>query len=391
MTSVEQSSSAAAEADSEVLSMAPTAEQDQLRDSVRRFLRARSPEDVVRRDMETADGFDAAIWAELAGSLGLSALAIPEEYGGAGFTFADLSVALEEAGRALVCAPLLSSAVLATQTLLATDDEDAKRRYLPSLADGTRRATLVIDVKGTAAQGFSLEDTADGLRLRGSAEFVLDGHTADDIFVAVPESGGVSLVAFDGADSAITRRRQPTFDLTRPLARIDVDAVVVTRIGAPGSATAAVARGVNCARVALACEAVGGSDAVLESAVSYAKTRRQFGRLIGSFQAIKHMCADMFIEAEPGRAAAAYAARVVDTADADELAIAAAVAKAWCGETYVHSANTNIQVHGGIGFTWEHSAHLFLKRAKANQVLFGDVHQQRTLIAEAAGLELAKI
>jgi alkylation response protein AidB-like acyl-CoA dehydrogenase len=368
-----------------VASMAPTAEQDQLRDSVRRFLRARSPEDIVRRDMSGEAGFDAGIWAELAGSLGLAALTVPEEYGGAGYAFADLAVALEEAGRALVCAPLLSSAVLATQVLLATDDESAKHRYLPELAAGTRRATVVVGVDGAAAQGFSL-DATDGLRLWGKVDLVLDGHTADDIFVAIPEAGGVSLLALEGADPAVSRQRQPTFDLTRPLARIEVDGATVLRVGAAGAAGAAIERGVNCARIALACEAVGGSDAVLESAVSYAKTRRQFGRLIGSFQAIKHTCAEMFIEAEPGRAAAAYAARVADTSDVAELEIAAAVAKAWCCDCFVMSAHANIQVHGGIGFTWEHPAHLYLKRAKANQTLFGDAHQQRRVIARSAGL-----
>jgi alkylation response protein AidB-like acyl-CoA dehydrogenase len=369
-----------------VASMVPTAEQDQLRDSVRRFLRARSPEAKVRADMASSAGFDEDIWTELSASLGLSALLIPEAYGGAGFSFGDLSVAIEEAGRALVCAPLLSSAVFATTTLLGIDDEDAKHRYLPGLAAGTRRATVVSAPDGAAAQGFSLDVAADAIRLRGSAELVLDGHTAHDLFVAVPEAGGVSLFALDGSDPAVRRVRQPSFDQTRALARIDVDGAEVRRIGGPGDATTALARGVDCVRVALACESVGGADAVIESAVSYAKTRRQFGRLIGSFQAIKHLCADMFIETEPGRAAAAYAARVVDTADRDELRIAAAVAKAWCCQAYVLAAHNNIQVHGGIGFTWEHSAHLYLKRAKANQMLFGDVHQQRRVIAAAAGI-----
>lgn len=374
---------------SSALSMAPTAEQQQLRDSVRKFLRARSPEQVVRRDMESPDGFDPVIWSELAGSLGLAALAVPEAYGGAGYAFADLAVALEEAGRALVCAPLLSSAVLATQTLLGSPDEQAKQQYLPRLAAGDRRGTVVMAPDGAPAPGLALEQNGGETRLRGSAQFVLDGHTAHDLFVAVVESGGVSLVAIEGADPAVVRRRQPTLDLTRPLAEIHVDGARVTRIGAPGTAAPALARGVDSARVAVACEAVGGADAVIESAVAYAKTRRQFGRLIGSFQAIKHMCADMFIEAEPGRAAAAYAARVVDTDDAPELALAAAVAKAWCCDAYVLCANSHIQIHGGIGFTWEHPAHLYLKRAKADQALFGDVYHQRRTVAQSAGLEPA--
>jgi alkylation response protein AidB-like acyl-CoA dehydrogenase len=362
--------------------LAPTAEQEELRRTVRRFLAERSPEAEVRRVMATGSGVEPAVWSGLA-DLGVLGLLVPEQHGGSGHGMAELAVVLEEAGRALRPAPLLSSAVLVPAVLLAAGDDDAAARLLPGLADGTRRAALVVprrpgDVVATG-QGAQAQ-------LSGRVALVLDGHTAEDLVVVVREGDATSLYLVDAGAPGVRATRAQTLDLTRPMATVELDAAPGALVGERGAAGAAVERALALGCVALACDAVGGGDAVLAAAVEYALQRRQFGRLIGSFQAVKHLCADVLCHLEPARAAAAYAARVADTADAAELAVASAVAKASCADAYVHAAGTSIQVHGGIGFTWEHPAHLYLKRAKTDQVLLGDAREQRARLARVLGL-----
>jgi alkylation response protein AidB-like acyl-CoA dehydrogenase len=364
------------------IDVVPTDDQEELRATVRRYLADKSSEAAVRQVMATDAGFDQTVWSGLA-DMGVAGLAVPESLGGSGYGLAELAVVLEEAGRSLLCAPLLSSAVIATATLLASGDDEATKRLLPPLADGSRHATVVLPHHGSAP---SVDGAGAEVRLSGTSTLVLDGLTAHDLLVVVDEPAGRSLFAVDGADPGVSRTRVQTLDLTRPMATIVFDGARAVAVGARGTAGGAVERGLACGRVALASEAVGGGDAVLAMAVGYAMQRRQFGRLIGSFQAVKHLCADMLVELEPARAAAAYAARVADTDDAEELAIATAVAKSWCCDAFVHAAGTNIQVHGGIGFTWEHPAHLYLKRAKTNQLLLGDSRAQRVALAAAIGL-----
>src|SRR5664279_1591522 len=242
-------------------------EQDELRKSVRRFLDDKSPETEVRRLMETADGYDAAVWTQMAEQLGLQSLIIPEQFGGAGFSYVELIVILEEMGAALLCAPFFSTVALAANALLTSGDQSAQEYLLPGIA----------------------------------------------------------------------------------------------------------------------AEQVGGAQRCLDSSVEYAKTRIQFGRPIGSFQAIKHKCADMLLEVESAKSAAYYAGWAA-AEDSDELPVVASLAKSYCSEAYFHAAAETIQIHGGIGFTWEHPAHLYFKRAKSSELMLGDPSYHRELLAQRIGI-----
>lgn len=351
-----------------------TPEQQELRLTVRRFLAAVAPQAEVRRAMESDAGWDPAVWKRASGELDLPGLAVPEEYGGAGFGFADLGIVLEEAGRALLCAPLLSSAVLATRTLLALDDPAVAGRWLPPLATGERTGTLV---RGGAV-------AAVGGRLTGEVSLVPDGHTADLLLVAVPTGPTTGLYAVEAAGAGVRRARQGTLDLTRPLATVVLDGAAGVLLAE--DAGRAVDTAVQAGRIAVAADAAGGAAALLDLTVAYAKERRQFGQPIGGFQAVKHHCAEMFVATETARTAAGYGVRVVDDGDPAELAVAAALAKSACCDAYVTVAGLALQVLGGIGFTWDHPAHLYLKRAKADQHLLGSSTVQRELLGTAIGI-----
>jgi alkylation response protein AidB-like acyl-CoA dehydrogenase len=347
-----------------------TAEHEDLRRGLRAFLQTASSEAQVRRLMETDDGFDADAWRRLTQEFGLTALLVPEELGGAGYGWVEMGVALEESGRALLTAPLLST-TLATAALLAGDDADARKRWLPGIAAGEVRGAVGLPPVGTPATALAV----DGGRLTGTVSFVIDGHTADVLVLAA----GTGLYVVDGTASGLTRTLLQTVDLTRKLARLDLDSVEATPLGGSLAALRDVAA------VCLALEQVGGAQQVLETTVGYAQTRNQFGRPIGSFQAVKHRCADMLVEVESARSAA-YAALDALAVGSDELPVLAAMAKAFCSDAFVTCAGESIQLHGGIGFTWEHSAHLYFKRAKAAQLLFGDPAHHRSKLAAHLGL-----
>ena len=371
------------------MNFAHTEEQEELRNAVRRFCEEKSPSSEVRRLMETTEGYDPAVWSQMANQLGLQGMAIPEEYGGAGFGFTELGIALEEMGRVLLCAPFFSSAVLATQALLTTDDEEAKKELLPGIAAGETIATLAFteDTGRWDVDGISMEATksGDGWTLSGAKMFVLDGHTASLLLVAAKAAGGVSLFAVDGDASGLTRTPLTTMDQTRKQARVEFDSTPARLVGGEGAFAAALPKVLDLAAIALASEQVGGAQKCLETSVDYAKTRIQFGRPIGSFQAIKHKCADMLLEVESAKSAAYYGAWSVDDGS-DEVPVVASLAKSYCSEAYFHAAAENIQIHGGIGFTWEHDAHLYFKRAKSSELLFGDPSYHRELLAQRIGL-----
>ena len=360
-------------------------EQEELRRTVRSFLEGKSPSAEVRRLMETAEGYDPAVWAQMANQLGLQGLAIPEEYGGSGFGYVELTVVLEEMGRALLCAPYFSSVALAANALLSSGDDAAKKDLLPGIASGETIATLAIteDSGKWDLDGITLE-ARDG-RLNGHKSFVLDGHTATQILVAARSERGVSLYAVDGAAAGLTRRPLQTMDQTRKLARLEFADTPARLIGDEGDAADALSKTLDLAAVALAAEQVGGASLCLEMAVEYAKVRVQFGRPIGSFQAIKHKCADMLLEVESAKSAAYYAAAAA-AEDTDELPAVASLAKAYCSDAYFHAAAENIQIHGGIGFTWEHDAHLYFKRAKSMELFLGDPVYHRELLVQRIGL-----
>ncbi len=367
-----------------------TEEQEELRKAVRRFFEDKSPMSEVRRLMETVEGYDAGLWAQMASPLGLQAMTIPEELGGSGFGYVELLVVLEEMGRALVCAPYFSSVALAANALLHSGDEAAKAAYLPGIASGKTIATLAYTEPPGRWEIDSIElgavASGDGRwSLSGTKSYVIDGHVASLVLVAARTPSGVSLFAVDGSATGLTRTSLATMDQTRKQARLDFDGVTGELIGLEGAAGPTLSKTLDLAAVALAAEQVGGAQRVLEMSVDYAKSRIQFGRPIGSFQAIKHKCADMLLEVESAKSAAYYAAWAASE-DNEELPVTACLAKAYCSEAYFHAAGENIQIHGGIGFTWEHDAHLYFKRAKSSELILGDPAYHRELLARRIGI-----
>ena len=376
------------------LNFAFSEEQDQLRDAVRKFLEAKSPEAEVRRLMETTDGYDPAVWSQMANELGLQSLHIPEAYGGQGFSWVELGIVLEEQGRALLCAPYFSTVVLAANAILNAGTEDQKAALLPGIASGETIATLAFTEPNGKwdAAGIELVATpdGDGATLNGTKMFVLDGHIANLIVVVARAAGttgedGISFYTVDGDAAGLTRTALATMDQTRKQAKLEFSGVKATPLGTSGAGWAALSKTLDQASVGLCNEMVGGAQYVLDESVQYAKDRVQFGRPIGSFQAIKHKCADMLLETESAKSAAYYAAWSA-AEDNDELPVVASLAKAYCSDAYFHSAAENIQIHGGIGFTWEHDAHLYFKRAKSSEILFGDATYHRELLAQRIGI-----
>ena len=373
-----------------------TAAQEELHDLVRGFLADKAPSEAIRRWAESDEGYDPHLWHQMARQLGLHGLALPEHYGGAGYGLPELAVVLEEMGRSLLPAPFFSTIGLAAQTLLASGDDRACRRYLPGIAEGELTATVAVcDENGS----WELADIITSARckdggdwcLSGTKMFVIDGDTADVILVIARIGEGFGLFAVHADTPGLTTTRLDALDPTRRLARVDLQDCQGQRIGPAGDATPFLRKALDMATVALAAEQIGGAQACLDDAVEYAKVRVQFNRPIGSFQAIKHKCADILLEIESAKAAVLYAASLTtDAADEacaeEEFAICAALVSAYCSAAYTHAAKENIQIHGGIGFTWEHDAHLYLKRAKTSELLFGAPAAHRARIAELVGI-----
>jgi alkylation response protein AidB-like acyl-CoA dehydrogenase len=371
-----------------VADLVESAEQAELRATLRRLFGG--PSACLARPEPDGDGYyDAKLWGVLAGEIGLCGLSLPERYGGSGYSRADRAAALHEMGRCLLPSPFLASAVLAAETLLATGDEDVLAGVLPGLAAGTTLATVAYQ-ETPGGDGRPLRAVRDGTSwlLTGSRSFVLDGAQADLILVPAGTESGSALFTVDAAAArGLSRRPMRTLDPSRPQARLDFAATPGRLAGAVGAGAHAVRQGLAHATIALAAEQVGGAERCLEAAVEYAGMRRQFGRPIGSFQAIKHKCADLLILVESARSAARYAAGVSSSPESDEdLYAAAALAGAYCSTAYFTVAAENIQIHGGIGFTWEHHAHLYFRRAKASEVMFGTPLEQRAFLARHLGL-----
>ena len=379
---------------SHIVNFAFSDEQEQLRDAVRRFLEAKSPSTEVRRLMDTTDGYDPAVWAQMANELGLQSLHIPEEFGGQGFTFVELAIVLEEMGRVLLCAPYFSTVVLAADAIINAGTDAQKGELLPGIAGGETIAALAFTEPNGKWDASGIEMVAQGsgdsYTLDGTKMFVIDGHLADCIVVAARLEGtsgeeGISLFTVAGDAAGLTRTALATMDQTRKQAKLEFSGVAAAPLGTPGEGWAALSKTLDQAAACLANEMVGGAQQVLDMSVEYAKVRVQFGRPIGSFQAIKHKCADMLLEVESGKSAAYYAAWAA-AEDNEELPVAASLAKAYCSDAYFHAAAENIQIHGGIGFTWEHDAHLYFKRAKSSEILFGDATYHRELLAQRIGI-----
>jgi alkylation response protein AidB-like acyl-CoA dehydrogenase len=369
----------------------PTADHDELRDAVRSFLRATSTSAAVRTLMDTDEGYDPDVWRQMAGELELHGIAVPEALGGAGAGMPELAVVFEEMGAALLCSPFFATVGLAVQALLNSGDDDAIAELVPALVDGSTTATLILngslDQWDSAPVTLTARRAADGHRIDGDAAMVLDGHTADLILLAARTESGPSLFAVRAPADGLARERLAGLDRTRKIAHLTFDGVAARLIGTDGAAGAGLARTSDLALVALAAEQVGAAQRCLDTAVEYAKTRIQFGRAIGSFQAVKHRCADMLVMVEGARSAVMHAAEVVDD---DESATAASIAKLASSEAFLHTALDTMRIHGGIGFTWDHDAHLYVRRAKASQLMFGDpaAHAQR--LADLVTATLAK-
>lgn len=357
---------------------------DELRSAVREFMDIASGSDTVRNLMDTDAGYDDAVWRRMATELGLHGIAVPEEFGGAGAGIAELAVVFEEMGAALLCAPFFSTVALAIPALLNSGDDEAIADLVPSLADGSMTATLILDPRVGAwdPEAITLTAVGDdgtGHVIYGEAPLVLDGHTADIVLLAARTEAGVSLFAVAADADGLARQPLAGLDRTRKFARLTFDGTPARLVGRAGSAEPGLTRTFDTALVLLAAEQVGGAARCLDTAVEYAKQRIQFGRPIGSFQAIKHRCADMLVQVEGARSAVVHAAQITDP---DDLPIAAAVAKHTASETFMHVALDNMRVHGGLGFTWEHDAHLYVRRAKAAALMFGDADHHIMRLAD---------
>ena len=369
-------------------------EQEMLRGSARDLLAKECPPKVVRRLMESADAYDPALWKKTA-DLGWTALGIPEQYGGVG-SFLDLVVVLEEAGRALMPGPFFSTMGLAVPALIEAGTEAQKKEVLSAIAQGSARATLAFTEPSgrwdASSVTLSAKPEGGGWRLDGVKQFVPDAEAADYMVVAARTRGdgedGISIFLVKGRPKGMTVTPLKTLDMTRRWCEVRFDGVSLdggALMGERDKAWPQLKRALEWATAALCAEMVGGAQKVLETSTEYAKTRQQFGKPIGIYQAVSHKLADMLVLSESGRSATYYAAWAVD-ADAPDRSVAASIAKAYVSDAYRKISGDGIQVHGGIGFTWEHDVQLYFKRAKSSEVTLGDATYHRELVAQSLDL-----
>lgn len=375
-----------------------TDEQHQYRDIVARFCRDKSPSSRVRAQMTSDAGFDRELWKQLCGELGMSGVHVPEALGGQGYGAVELGIAMEEMGRVMFCGPYFSSSVLATYALLNGATPRQQADWLPQLCAGSVIATLALAEPGGSWDPGAVTATAVERNgqwwIDGVKSYVLDGHVADLFIVAARAPGstgleGLSLFAVPATASGLSVKALKTLDATRRLSWVQLRGVQASLLGAADAAAAGLLRTQDQAVVALSAEMVGGAQALLDSAVAYAKLRVQFGRVIGSFQAIKHKCADMLLDVEFARSAAYRAAELVAN-DSEELREAACIAKALASDAFMQAATDTLQIHGGIGFTWDNDTQLYYKRARGSGALLGSAAEHRDryvlrLAARAAG------
>lgn len=364
-------------------------EQLELRKTVAQLLAKRADPAALRKTLDSGEPFDRGLWDVLCQQVGVAALAIPEEFGGFGATVVEQHLVLEELGAALTPSPMFGSAVLAAQAILASGNTQACERLLPGIAEGSSVAALCWvgpegrwcsdDVACTAAG-----DDADGYTVSGTAHYVLDGAHADVLIVAAAVDGVVGLFEVDPTADGVARRQLPTMDLTRPLSVVEFSSAPALRL-TEGDAATALERVRQVAIVALSAEQVGAAARCLQMTVDYSKDRVQFGRAIGSFQALKHRMADLYFLVETARSAS-YAAVHSLAEGLPSAAADAAVAKAYCSEALLAVTGDAIQLHGGIAITWEHDAHLYFKRAHGSAQLLGQPEQFLTEMESLAGL-----
>jgi alkylation response protein AidB-like acyl-CoA dehydrogenase len=363
-------------------------EETLLQESVSGFLATHGSSAAVRKAMESDLGYDPALWQSIVGEMGMGGIAFPARLGGAEMGHVGFAIAMMEMGRVLLPSPYFSSIGMAAQAILNAGTDAQQDRLLPAIVAGETIAALAW--RGNSRAPAIAVRLEQGARLNGEAAFVPFAHVAGLLVVAALAEDGRTVLAAIPADApGVTIERHVSMDLTRPLSTVRLADVAVSQdqvLGDGADAVAALARTLDVARIALAAEQAGGAEAVLDLTVAYTKDRIQFGRPIGSFQALKHRMADMMVEVETAKTGAYYAACIVDEGT-DELEEAAAIAASYCSDAFMDCSGNAIQLHGGIGFTWEHDAHLYFKRARADALLLGDPSSQRARIADMIGLE----
>ncbi|MBB5156559.1 acyl-CoA dehydrogenase family protein [Saccharopolyspora phatthalungensis] len=360
--------------------------EEDLRANVRRLLRDRCDWTAVLARCETDEPYDLALWRTLAGELGLASLLVSEELGGAGASTRELSVVAEEIGRSVAPVPFLSN-LLTTATLVACADEPRVRELLPQFIDGSRLGTVAVGLTTVPYSAFPQSVKAEGTALSGSVSAVVDLEVADYVVVPAVDADGAALYLVDASVSGVSRSATTPLDLTRRFGTITLDRAVGERIASGADAERILRQALVTTAGLLAAEQVGLAQKCLDVTVEYAKTRYQFGRQIGSFQAIKHRLADLWAGVSSARAVARNAADTLARGD-DETELAVAIAQAYCSDLVVLAAEEHLQLHGGIGMTWEHPAHLYLGRAKSSQLAFGIADHHRQRIGELADLPM---
>jgi alkylation response protein AidB-like acyl-CoA dehydrogenase len=369
-------------------------EQEMLRQSARALLEKECPSTVVRKLMEDERGFDPALWKKMA-ELGWLGLVIPEEYGGGGLSYVDLVLIMEEMGRVVLPSPYIWTMMVA-EAIKRAGSANHKSSLLPKIASGDLIATVAYLEPSAvwSADGVAMtaRNEGTGYILEGTKLFVNDGHIADCILVAARTGGngprGITLFALESKRAGIAITRLTTMDQTRKLAEVKFSGVKVDAgdvVGEVGSGWNTLSEAIDRGKVMMAGEMMGGAQKVLDMTVDYAKVRVQFGRPIGSFQAVQHKCANMMIEVEGAKSAAYYASWAVSN-EVVEAPLAAALAKAAASDAFRRVSAEGIQLHGGIGFTWDHDMHLYFKRAKSSEFTFGDANWNRELVAQGINL-----
>jgi len=364
-----------------------TETQQTLKSTVRKFLAAECPMTEVRRLMDTDTAFDAALWRKIA-EQGWMGMLIPEQYGGFGMGMVEMAATLEEMGRALLPGPFFSTVLMAGTLVEKAGNESQKQKYLGAIARGEAKASVAFleDPPSWTPQTVQMKarTSAGGYVLDGAKLFVQDAAVADFFVVAARVEGDLALFAIARNTPGIAVRPMSSMDLTRKAYEVAFEGVRVASddmLASGASALHALSRARAIATTGLVAEMTGGMQRLLELTVEYAKTRKQFGRPIGQFQAVQHQCADMLVYTESSRSAAYYAAYAIQEGIPD-APLAVSVAKAYASEAYRETGNRAIQVHGGMGFTWENDAHLYYRRAKVSEQMFGDAAFHREQIAK---------
>ena len=358
-----------------------TPEQQALRTAVRKFCAENFDEATVRRLMESQPRFDPAVWRRLGSALGVLGMSVPESDDGVGGSLVDQAVAVEEFGATLACGPLFGTVYLAIPALVACPAGPARDELLGALVEGQRTAAFAVTDRAGVFDPAALRVRADGDTLSGTVEWVVDADGADELLVAATGSGGVSLYAVDAAGPGVQRTPLVTMDLTRPQATVVLSGAPARLLAGPAEAERVITHALQVGAALLAIEQVGAAQHLLDLSVDYAKSRLQFGRQIGSFQAIKHKLADMLVDLEHARSAAYHAVWALSDGS-DDPALATSIAQALSSAALQRIAADTIQVHGGIGFTWEHRAHLYFKRAATDAALLGTAEQHRARVAD---------